>query len=144
MMYDPYHMPDVSGLCGGGNNNGAQQIAEAQGRGQQWAKRTILKVTYNSVKNNVDNIVKSAEQHLNSDNLTDDQKKELQAIKETAEALQKKIADFAEKSKNMDVRDAITEIDKLQNEYCNIYKRIQTFNSAVANGKTNENIKFRF
>ena len=138
MMYDPYHMPDVSALCRGGNNS-AQQIADAQAKGVQWADRTILKVTYNSVKNNVDNIVKSAEQHLNSDDLTDDQKKELQAIKETAEALQKKIADFAEKSKNMDVRSAIVEVDKLQKEYNDLYKRIQTFNTAVAKNKTNGN-----
>ncbi len=136
MMYDPYHLPDVSGLCGGNNN--AQQIADAQNRGEQWANRTILKVAYDVVKNNVDNIVKSAEKHLN-DNLTDDQKKELQAIKEAAEVLQKKIADFAEKSKNMDVRNAIVEVDKLKGEYNTLYKRIQTFNEQVAKSKTNGN-----
>lgn len=133
MMYDPYHLPQIRVQGAGGDASAAIDNAKQQGSVQ--GKQIILKNGYNYLVSNTANIIASADKHLKSSTITDEQKKELQEFKKKAEELQKKIEEFKKNSPNKTVDVAIGEMEALEAEYDALYKQIKEFNDKVTAGQ---------
>ena len=135
LITNPYYMPPMRA-----NNNVMQAQAEQAQIVQQSrndADKAFLMIRYSSLKGDVNNLVASAAKYVDSENLNDEQKKQLEAIKEAAEALQKKLNDMAKDDKNTQVTDAIQKVSGMRDEYNNILKSIEAFKRSVTENAGN-------